>query len=333
MKGVIMDMLRGGETDRAVCVSLSGCQGMTPVEIQEKTGVFWPKAHQDPDLMTDLVMKSMELTGFENVRVPFDACVEPEALGAEVKWGDEKTDPYITKYPYTENPLELEIPDDITTLGRIPVIIECISQLDKELSDVVIGSTVMGPITLVGELIGTENLLRKTLTDPKLIRDLVERVKPVTLELISLYSDAGSDVVQVIEPSCSNDMIPPNTYKDIAHPIHKEIAEKTDTPTILHICGQIDEIIPEIAGAGYNAITIHSGINPIKTKKQTKNNLKILGDISPDSQANATPKKVEQEVKKAIQRGIDFIEPYDGVVSTAKLKNLQTMTKTTKQTQ
>lgn len=36
--------------------------------------------------MAKLALASQKLTGLENIRVPFDFVVEPEALGCGIKW-------------------------------------------------------------------------------------------------------------------------------------------------------------------------------------------------------------------------------------------------------
>jgi uroporphyrinogen-III decarboxylase len=50
----------------------------------EKTGASYPFAHQDPDKMARLAESIHTLFGFQGIRVPFDLCVEAEALGCEI---------------------------------------------------------------------------------------------------------------------------------------------------------------------------------------------------------------------------------------------------------
>ena len=43
---------------------------------------YWPEAHKDPEKMARLAASVYELTGNENISVPFDMTMEAEALGA-----------------------------------------------------------------------------------------------------------------------------------------------------------------------------------------------------------------------------------------------------------
>ncbi len=310
-----------------LATSLAGCQGMTPLEVQENAEVYWPEAHKDPELMAELTFKAKELTGLKNVRIPFDACLEPEIFGAEVDWGSKKNDPYINNYPYTENPEEIEIPHKITDKGRVPVVKKAIELLNNKNTDV-IATTVIGPTTLLGEVMGTENLLRKTLTDRDLVENLINKLTEVPIKLIEHYSEAGADVIQVIEPYCSTDMITPDVFKEVSAPNLNEIHKSTKKPLILHICGEIDEILPTIGETEYEAITIHPGLNPKEVRGQIGEDKEIIGNISPDIMAHGTPKEVEKATEKAIEKEINLIEPDDGYVSIVPLENIKALTKT-----
>ncbi|OKY79139.1 MAG: Methylcobalamin:coenzyme M methyltransferase MtbA [Candidatus Methanohalarchaeum thermophilum] len=332
MKDYILSLLEGEETEENPCTSLAGCQGTTPVGVQEEAGIEWPAAHKDSQKMADLAIKSSDIIGIENVRVPFDACVEPEALGAEISWGSKQNDPYISGYPFSDNPEDVKVPEDLLELGRIPTVIEAIKEVQSNLDkDKPVSTTVIGPLTLVGELIGTEDLLRKTITEKDLIKELVERVTEIPQKLISRYYEAGADVVQVIEPSSSADMIPPNIFTEILQPHLSKISSEVDRPLILHICGNIEPILPAIMELDFDGVSLGSGININKAKKEASEGTKLLGNISPDTLSKGSPSKVKKEVSNAINQGIDFIEPDDGFVPVATLENVETMVKATKE--
>ncbi|MGQ9468562.1 MAG: uroporphyrinogen decarboxylase family protein [Nitrososphaerales archaeon] len=84
----VLATLRGEKVDRPPVTSIGGCEGTVIVDVQKATGVYLPEAHKNPEKMAKLAIASQNLTGLENIKVPFDVVVEAEALGCGIKWVD-----------------------------------------------------------------------------------------------------------------------------------------------------------------------------------------------------------------------------------------------------
>lgn len=328
-KDKILSALRG-ETSEVFCTSLSGCQGISPVEIQEEAGVFWPEAHKKSEKMAKLAIESQKITGLNNTRVPFDNCLESEAFGAEIKWGNKSTDPYIKEYPYEDEPQSIEIPDEFLDKGRFPTILEAIKKIDREVGDEVpISSLVMGPFTMVGELINSEKLMRMTLRQPNLVEELINSVKNVPIQYGKAQYEAGSDVVQVVEPNASADMIPPEMFSRFVKPALMEIRNNLNGISILHICGDAQPLLSDMKDCEFDGISIGAEVNIAKARSILGEEINILGNISPETLVNGTPEDVKKEVTSTIEQGTDFVEPDDGFSVVTPKENISAMIKST----
>lgn len=331
LKDKILSALRE-KTSEVFCTSLSGCQGISPVDVQEEAGVFWPEAHRNAEKMTKLAIESQKITGLKNTRVPFDNCLEPEAFGAEVKWGDKSKDPYIREYPNEDDPESLEIPDEFLDRGRFPLVLDAIERINKEVGgEIPISSLVMGPFTLIGELVSTEKLMRMTLRQPKLVEELVNSIIDVPIKYGNAQYGAGSDVVQVVEPNASADMIPPNLFSDFVKPALTEIRSNLNGISVLHICGDAQPLLSDMKDCEFDGISIGAEVNIARARSILGEEVSILGNISPKTLVNGTPEDVKKEVKSAIEQGTDFVEPDDGFSAITPKENILTMIKTTEE--
>ena len=320
--------LLGGKVDRPPITSLAGCGGTVSLDIQKATGIYWPDAHKDPEKMAKLAIAGYELTGLENVRVPFDFVIEPEALGCEIKWPEDPSLIPATLTHIYKKPEDLKMPDNLLELGRIPVILEAIRILRKEVGDYLpISSLVLGPFTLSGELAGVTDLLIWMLRNPDYVKKFVEFSTDLIIEYGKAQYRAGSDIVQVGEPTASGDLISPKMFKEFVKPALTRIADELKGIRLLHICGKTTPMISDMVECGYDGISIEEAVDVAKIKPiaQAKD-VKVLGNVS--SKGNmifAGPDEVKEETLKALDAGVDLLEPGCGISPPAPLDNIKAM--------
>ena len=87
----------GGAVDRPPCICPGGMMNGVVEDVMLKTGIYWPKAHCDAQMMADLSRALYESGGFENYGVPFCMTVEAEAFGAEADMGDCEVEPHVVR--------------------------------------------------------------------------------------------------------------------------------------------------------------------------------------------------------------------------------------------
>jgi len=330
----VINALLGKPIDRIPASSVAGCGGTVCVEMQEIAGIYWPDAHRDAEKMAKLAIKAQELSGLDNVRVPFDFVIEPEALGCTVKFPPHKDAvPMVYEHPY-KSPEDLRMPDDITKLGRIPILLKAIRVIKEEVGErVPVSSLVLGPMTLAGELVGVEKLMVWCRRKPEWVFDLVDFSTEFLIKLAEAECEAGSDIIQVGDPTAGPDLISPDMFRRFAMPALIKIAKSipSDKLKVLHICGNATSIVGDMAKCGYHGISIEESVDVAKAKPLV-GNVKILGNISSKKTLLfGTPDEVKEECRRAIEAGVDLLEPGCGFAPGTPLANIRAMVEAAKE--
>jgi len=321
----VFSALMGGRLDRLPVTSLAGCGSTVTMEMQHVTRIFWPEAHKDPEKMARLAIASHELGKIENIRIPFDFVVEAEALGCKVKFGGVESITWTTNQPY-KNPKELEMPDNILELGRIPVVLKAIRMAREKVGDFLpISSLIMGPLTLASLLVGTEKLLVWIIKEQDYVRAFVDFATDFIIEYAKAQYRAGSDIVEVSDPVASPDQIKPEAFRQFAMAALTKVADNLGGIKLLHICGKTEPIIKDMAECGYNGISVEESVDIAKIKPLV-GDVKILGNVSSKlTLLYGFPDEIEAEVKKAIEAGVDIVEPSCGFVPSTPIANIKAM--------
>lgn len=323
----VLASLLGKKSDRIPVTCIGGCGGTVTVEMQDAVGIRWPEAHRDPVKMAELAIASHQLTGLESVRVPFDFVVEAEALGCEIRMGDEKTVPQITRHPF-ENPDLLEMPEDLLQAGRIPIVLEAIRVMREEVGDFLpISSLALGPMTLASMLAGTENLLKWIVRKPDYVVKFIDFATEVAIGYGKAQYRAGSDVVEIAEPVASASMISPKAFREFAKPALVKIAGELGGIRVLHICGNAAPMIPDMVETGFDGISVEEDVDIAKIKPLV-GGTKILGNVS--SKATLVigdPNQVEAEARRALEAGVDLLEPGCGISPITPIENIKALLK------
>jgi len=227
----------------------------------ERYGWKFPEIHTDARKMASMAESTYQLFGFECAVVPFDMGVEAEALGSKVNYYPHATDilyPTISEHPAERvEDLDLEVPADLAKVGRIPLVIEALGLLKKEIGDqVVIGSYVLGPYTLAGQLLDLSQLAKAAFKKTDLVGQLLEKLAGVLIEIVNLYRSAGADYITVREMGAGPDILIPRIFQSLIMPSLKRIFTEIESPKVLHICGDTNAIVEQMALCGADALSV-----------------------------------------------------------------------------
>jgi [methyl-Co(III) methanol-specific corrinoid protein]:coenzyme M methyltransferase len=320
----VFSRLLGKKTDLTPVTSIAGCGGTATVSIQKASGIYCPEAHKESDSMTRLAIASSELTGIENARVPFDFVVEAEALGCTVRWADKPESlPSISKTPY-KSPEDLKMPENLTEIGRIPVVLESIRLLREQVGDYLpITSLVVGPVSLAGELTGIMNLLLWTRRNPNYLKPFIDFATEFVITYAKEQYRAGADILLIADPTASLSLISPTIFREFALPKLKEVSDNLGGIRVLHVCGRTKEIIPELVETGFDAYSLEEDISLIKS---IDSEIRLLGNISSKKTLiTGSVEDVKQESMKALEAGVDLLEPDCGLSPLTPLENIRAM--------
>ena len=128
----------------------------------------------------------------------------------------------------------------------------------------------------------------------------------------------------------SGDMISPAMFREFVKPSLTKIADNLGGIRVLHICGRTEKIIADMAETGFDGLSIE--IKDIASIKSIVGDVKILGNVSSkDTLIFGSKEKVKAEAIKALEDGVDLLEPSCGISPTVPLENIKAIVEAAKE--
>ena len=298
-------------------------------EVGQNSAPVWRDAHTRPAIMAKVAVDLQEASGFENLGVPFCMTVETEALGGKIDYGDYATEPRVTGYV-------LNAPGELNRLvfkgthtgGRMPVVLEAISILKQQKKDLPIVGNLTGPVSLATSLMDPNVFLRLMVKDKPFVRELMRFCTEVIAAFGEAQVRAGADVISIGDPTASGEIVGPQFFQEFVAPALQDIAGRIKLQggrTILHICGNIESILPYIPGVGADALSFESAMS-IKTVRSKMGASVLMGNVSTFLLAWGPRSSIVRSTERAIREGIDIVSPACGLGSGTPAENLRAMT-------
>ena len=296
-------------------IPLFSGMGNITVHGLEKYGWKFPEIHTDGRKMASMAASSFQLFGFPCAVVPFDMGVEAEVLGSKVNYYAHASDilyPTIIQHPAEKvEDLQIQIPSDLAKSGRIPVVTEALRLLKQEIGDqVAIGAWVLGPYTLAGQLVDLSQLAKTAFKKTEMVRNVLDKLAGVLIQIVKIYRAAGADYVTVREMGAGPDILSPRMFESLVRPPLKKIFDGIESPKILHICGDTNGIVEQMALCGADAISVEKKNNVAETRKKLGPGAMIFGELDAYGVlSQGKPDDVDKAVKEAVEGGVNAIWP------------------------
>lgn len=327
----ILGLFRGQVVDRVAC--FTGMGTVWGPALQEYRYEF-SEVHHDVDKMVRVATFPAEVCGYECAVVPFDLCVEAELLGCEMNTfpGREKPlYPNIRKRVIqSEADIEqLQIPEDISTRARIPLVFQAIQKSKARVGNKVpIGSYVLGPYTLAGQIMDLNDLMRLTLRKPEKIAAMLDVLTELIIGISRVYQEAGVDYLCVREMGATTDILPPQIFEQLIQPRLKRLLVSIDCPKVLHICGGSLGILDMMVACGADAISVENKNRLKETREKIGGKHLIFGNIDGYGVlVKGTQDEVYGAVLQCLKEGSDGLWPSCEISLEAPLTNLTSMIK------
>lgn len=324
----VMNLFNKKEIDRIP--GFSGMGNVTEYGLK-KLGYKFADIHLDARKMADSAVSTFELFGYECAVVPFDLCVEAEALGCEINvYAHSEGILYPTikkKLINSEQEMDISIPDDLKDRGRIPLLREAISMAKKKVGDsVVVGSYVLGPFTLAGQIMDLNELLKLSFKKPDKVGKLLDILADAIILVAEEYIKAGVDYLTVREMGATSDVLSPRVFKNLIQPHLKKVISKITVPSVLHICGKTNQIVQFMIETGATAISVDQKNDIVESRKTLGNDALIFGNLDPyNVLVQGTPEKIRDAVRKCIDDGVSAIWPGCDIWPTVPPENFRAM--------
>jgi [methyl-Co(III) methanol-specific corrinoid protein]:coenzyme M methyltransferase len=295
--------------DRMPCFS---GQGMVVAPAIEALGIKFPQIHLSAENMAASAIKSMEMFDFDAAVIPFDMCTIPEAFGRGVSIYEDADGVLYPTIPNKWNsPDEVAFPDNIIEKGRMPVVDDAIKLLKEKIGEThAIGTWLLGPFTLAGQLVELDVLMKMSLKEKAKVEAFLDKMTDLIIDLGNHYRDIGADFVSLREMGTGADLLSPRMFKMLIQPRLRRIFESWESPRILHICGSTDLIIELMNDCGAEAISVDHKNTMSETRQKIGNDILLLGDYDGFGlPSSASREEIKAAVQKCIDDGVDAVWP------------------------
>jgi [methyl-Co(III) methanol-specific corrinoid protein]:coenzyme M methyltransferase len=231
------------------------------------------------------------------------------------------------KLIHNESELEIAIPSGLTGRGRIPLMVEAIKLIKQDIgSEAPIGTYVLGPFTLAGQIMELNDLLKLSFKKPDKIGKLLDLLADAIIQVAAIYEKAGADYITIREMGATSDVLSPRVFKSLILPYLTKIIGKLTVPNVLHICGKTNDIVPFMAESGAKAISVDQKNDVAETRKKLGPKALVFGNYDPYNVLVAgSPDLVRQTMKKCMEDGVSAVWPGCDIWPTVPPDNMKAM--------
>ncbi len=179
---------------------------------------------------------------------------------------------------------------------------------------------------MAGQFIrGYENFMMDLMINKPLAHRYFERQIKAYLPRIDKYLEAVGEYVQIIQVnddlgSQNGPLLSPDLYREMVKPYHKQlwqyIKEKSGKPILLHSCGSVYDLIPDIIEMGVDAL------NPIQVSAANMDSAKLKAEFGKDivfwgggcDTQHVLSSGAPDDVRQEVRHRVDDLAPGGGFV-------------------
>ncbi len=310
--------------------------GMVVLPAIKELGYQFPQIHTDMDKMVQSAVLSSKMYDFDSVVVPYDMTVESQALGNQISLYEHSEDILYPTIPEKswKGLEEVEIPDNILELGRLPMILEAIKLAKREAPDHAIGAWQLGPFTMAGQLLELDIMLKGVFKQKELVEAALDKISDMIIKIGQAQQAAGADYITLREMGTGTDLISPRTWKTMIMPRVTRILAAWKSPKVLHICGATDLIIEMMNECGADALSVDIKNNLVESRQKIGDDALLFGNFD----VFALPCKEETTVEEAVEAikvnidgGVDAVWPGCDLWPDIKDENMRAIVKTARE--
>lgn len=216
-----------------------------------------------------------------------------------------------------------QIIDDLENVNlldcdRIKIYLEAINKLSAwcNSNDVFLRANAdQGPFSLACLLVGINDFLMSLMDEDEEenLMVLMEQTSKIALQMHRLCYEAGGHCTSYGNSSEGCSVVSPAIFRKFGKPfeirLHQELA-KEGIPTMCHICGWTDPILPDLAETGCQAYEFDDRTDIQKAKEVGFGHFVVSGNVDPVLLANGIP----EEVTNVSRRLLDLYRGQGGLL-------------------
>jgi MtaA/CmuA family methyltransferase len=327
----VLAALNGDPVDRTPVVNPTS---IATVELMDMVDAPFPDANREPELMARLAECGHTELGFDSVMPVFSIIQDSSALGCKIQWEQKDNWPTVKMTePIYDSADDIEY--DVEAVLAHPdtqCVTEAIRILRDRLGDdvAVIGKT-MGPWSLAYHTFGVEPFLLLSLDDPEKTKEVLQRLKRITIDFGVMQVEAGADAL-TLPDHATGDLVSGEYYHRYLEELHQEFAEAIPAPLILHICGRTVDRMPYIANTGMAAFHYDSKNDPAESMEAVGGRIRLVGNVNnPETLFARGPEEVRAEVIQNLEAGVQMVGPECACPLQTPLENLRAIPETVRE--
>lgn len=325
-KGRIMDALSGDRPDIPPVAIFTQSSTVSQMDAVDSP---WPLAHTSPTAMASLGSAQHTMFGFDSVRVPFCVTVEADALGCDVDLGGRISSPTVMRGfkldPFggeTDDPSSLPSIDDFLSDDRTQCVSAAVDILSHRFENVPVVAGITGPLTVLSQMVGAENMVLGTVMCPDLVRRWSRELSVHLMGYIGSLEDSGADVILLGEASGSPDLIDPLMFMNLSGDFIGKMS-RGRSKRVLHMCGDVSPVLDTISDLGFSGLSLEGIMNPYDIVEKVRGRTALVGNIGPvEPLLIGSPEDVSHAARMSLDAGFDIITPGCGVPVQTPDRNL-----------
>jgi [methyl-Co(III) methanol-specific corrinoid protein]:coenzyme M methyltransferase len=134
------------------------------------------------------------------------------------------------------------------------------------------------------------------------------------------------DYITVREMGATSDVLSPRVFKSLILPYLAKIFAKLTVPSVLHICGKTNDIVPFMAESGAKAISVDQKNDVAESRKKLGTEALIFGNYDPyNVLVTGSQDLIRQTMKKCMDDGVSAVWPGCDIWPTVPPDNMKAM--------
>lgn len=267
-----------------------------------------PESVQDPkkvaEAMAEVIKEYPEtiaaITGM-------DLSVDSEAFGAEVKFSKRQA-PNVKSHiiETAEDIHNLKVPDIHS--GRVDIFNDACREAAKIIKDRPIMGGMFGPFSLAANLLDVSDALMKTVNEPELVHELLEKSTEWLIKRAQGYKNAGANGVFIAEPTAG--IMNPDMLDEFSSVYVKRIVDAVQDENfflVLHDCGSVTDSVESMYRTGCKGFHFGNGVDMKNVMPQIPADVLVFGNLDPSEVFTlGTPESIREQTLKLLEE----MKPY-----------------------
>lgn len=313
----------GGCPDRTPVIIPGGMMAGTLYDLMAHYRLGYPDIHTNPAAMARYARLLQETCNLDNYGVPLCMTVEAEDFGAGIDLGNPLKEPRVSFFPAGA----VETIPDLTPhpSGRHKAVLDAIGLLSGK--DIPVVGNIIGPVSLLTSLTDPMTVFRAMEKRPDEVSQALDHVARHILTFGKEQMSAGADFLVIADPSASGEILGPDYFNRYASPCLNQTITSLKTkrkPVILHICGNIQTILPQLAKMPWDVLSVDSMVALKKLRDYFPDRV-LMGNLSTHLLVSSDETRVTASAARCLEYTA-VLSPACGIPTITPVANIRAMT-------